>query len=246
MTEHHRTAGASAGVDAERARLDAELAGLARAGAQRRGDLATAAGAARDEEGQRHLRIAIGAYRGSTVRRVALALATAGGVAATGIAIVLASHAAIAVGGIAIAMVATVSALVPPFASASTLADEARWVEALPFRLEGYFDVLAGTPNTSRTLIYDIAWAGDEMPATGLIEDVVAAVDAGATVERTPTMGVRVTTSPISGMTDVNRTRTSFVTRNHRIPPSVHAMVDRVLVALHRRYPLARVALTAR
>jgi hypothetical protein len=230
----------------EQPRPQDELERLAQVGAQRRGSLEKAAAIDRQRAGYQHLRIAIGDYRGSTLRRTVIALAAILAVVVSVLAILTLGEAAMAVALIAVTVVGTVMVVLPPVASEGAIAAEARWVASLPFPLEGYFEVLAGEPEVSRTLAYEIVWDGELSPATKLLEDVVAAVDPKASVDRATLSGVRITSGAISGLTSLKRSKTSFVTRNHNIPPGVHAMVEQVLLSIHRRYPIARVTLSSR
>lgn len=248
MTEPYRTADAApAGAhEGERERPDGELERLARVGAERRNDVETAARVERQRDGQRHLQIAIGAYRGSAMKRTAVAIAVAAGLVASASVLLTAPVLAVAVVAIAVTVVIVAAVAVPPLASPATIAAEERWVTSLPFRLEGYFEVLSRTPAPTRTVVYDVWWAAGHGPDTTFLENVVAAVDPAARVERRDAEGARIVSGPISGITSVKQSSRSYVSRNHKIPPSVHALVERVLVALHRRYPLARVSVTSR
>lgn len=248
MSEPYRAPDADADAvdESERERLDADLRRLAREGAERRTSVETAAYADRKKAGHRNLRIAVGAYRGSALKRnLAVAVTGAGLVGTVVMIIVFEPKMSAAVILIALTLLLSVLLTMPPLASKEAIAAEEQWVAALPFRLEGYFEVLSGEPSVYRIVVYDLSWSGEDWAHAALLEDVVAAVDPKATVEPFADGRARVVSGPISGWTNIKRGKTSYVTRNHRIPAAVHAMVD-VLVSLHRRYPLARVSLTSR
>lgn len=245
MSEPYRKADARSDRD-DRERLDAELGGLAQRGAERRSRVEAAAAADRQSEGHRHLRVAIGSYRGSRTKRTALAILTALALVLCWVVHSLQPAAALAVAAIALSLLLAVVVIMPPLASEADIAAEEQWVASLPFRFEGYFEVLAGTPQASRSLVYDLSWSGDDWPHAALLEDVVGAVDPQARVEPVADGRARIISGPISGWTHIKQSRTRYVTRNHRIPTNVHTLVDRVLAKLHERYPLARVSLTSR
>jgi hypothetical protein len=247
MTEPYRTADeARGGVRDEQQRLDAELQRLAEVGQQRRSELETAAALEKRTDASRHLRIAIGAYRGSAMKRVVLAIGTC-----VGLAVIVLVHLTYPVLDLAIVLIVlfglgAVTFILPPLASEGAVAAEARWVASLPFPLEGYFEVLSGTPQVARSIVYDLSWSSDQAPDTTFLENVVAGIDPKARVEEANARGARVIGGPISGLTNVKESSRSYATSNHRIPAGVHGFVDQVLSSLHRRYPLARVSLTSR
>ncbi len=227
-------------------RLDAELQRLAHLGAQQRSSLETAAEVERQRAANRRLRYAIGAYRGSAMKRTVLAILTVCSLAGVVIVLVSAPMLAVVVISLAGTLLLVAVLLVAPLASKGAIAAEAQWVASLPFRLEGYFELLSGTPEVTRIIIYDVSWAGGHTPDTTFLQNVVAAIDPKASVEHSDAGRARIISGPVLGLTSVKKTPSSYVTANHGIPPSVHTLVEQVLLSVHLRYPLARVSLTSR
>lgn len=211
--------------------------------------------AARDQsaerlgEGQRHLSAAIGAYRGSALKRgmVAVALVSlALGVA--GIATSVSGSPAIGgllLGGLPLAFVVMMIWLfVPTLASQGAIAAEAAWTTSLPFQLSGYFEILAAEPAAQRVVTVEIRWqeGAQRTPERELLLSVVNAVDPQARVQHADDSGASFETGAISGQTGITINR-KHVYRNHRIPAHLHGIVDQVLVTLHRSHPIAQVTL---
>jgi hypothetical protein len=113
--------------------------------------------------GGNHLRTAIGAYRGSTIKRFVL-VTLVGGALFGALGVTLSALGEGEIGqffmpGFGVAFVCIfVVAFVPPLASRGAVAAEQDWLMALPFPLTGYFEVLSRQPTYGRKIIYGIAW----------------------------------------------------------------------------------------
>lgn len=227
---------------------DPELARLAAQGQQRRMAAAQEHQVEQRVEGSGNLKTAIGAYRGSTLKRVMLfgillSLAAGG----TGVTLTSLGYGEIGgylIPGFVIAFVTfMIWVFVPPIASESAVAAERAWMMGLPFQLTGYFELLSSHPQYSRTVRYQIRWQdGARPPEEHLLHSVFGAVDPQARVERVDFQGASITSGPVSGHTGIRVNRVP-VYRNHRVPAHVHAVVDQVLVTLHRSHPIAEVTM---
>jgi len=118
----------------------------------------------------------------------------------------------------------------------------AGWVKGLPFALEGYFEVLGAPSRGSRAVHYEVVWqSGVRPPEAALVHDVR---HRGSHCEHRACgrwRGAR-HRRRVSGDTGMSSHRVPVV-RNHRLPAHVHAVVEPVLVPLHRGHPIARVLL---
>lgn len=227
---------------------DPELARLAAEGHQRRMAAAQSHQVEQRAEGSGNLRTAIGAYRGSTLKRVMLVvivLCLLGG--ATGSALTSIGYGEIGgflIPGFVIAFITfMIWVFVPPLASQGAVAAERAWMMSLPFQLGGYFELLSSDPEYQRSVRYQIRWQdGARPPDRGLLHSVFGAVDPQARVENVDHQGASITSGPVSGHTGIRVNRVP-VYRNHKIPAHVHGVVDRVLITLHRSHPIAQVTL---
>lgn len=224
---------------------DPELARLAAQGEQRRMQAALDARHGQNRAGDRNLRIAIGAFRGSTLKRALLGVLIATALSGVG-AVVMAEKGASRGGVTSMAFGATMCALmlwvfVPPFASRAAVSAEELWVRTRPFRLVGYFDVLASSPRFQRSLRFRVQWQrGTRPPDHALIHAAIGAIDPGARVPSCDDSGAIVVSGPVSGHTGISSNRVP-VYRNHRLPAHVHAVVEQFLVPLHRSHPIDEV-----
>lgn len=225
---------------------DPELARLAMQGQQRRLEAAAANQVVQQDAGGNHLRTAIGAYRGSTLKRSMLTVILVSGVVGA-ISVAFNVSGASHVGSmltpaLVIAFVTfMIWVFVPPYASRGAMAAEESWVMGLPFQLTGYFDLLAATPQSGRSVTYMIRWQpGGRPPDPALLNGVFNAVDPKARLAHADTSGATVTGGLVSGHTGIRVNRVP-VYRNHRLPAHVHDVVDQVLLALHRSHPIAEV-----
>ncbi len=228
---------------------DPELLRLAAKGAERRAHAASTARVTQDRDGDRHLRLAIGAFRGSALRRALLVLPITS--ALVGGLLVLQQHGPDrgAVGALVFGATMALFFLwlfVPPLASRSAMAREAGWVEALPFELVGYFDMLSETPRLARHVTFEIQWKGGALPPDReLLFGALGAVDPEACLESCSDSGAFIISGSVSGQTAIRKNRVP-VYRNHALPPRVHAIVDQLLVPLHRSHPMAQVSIRGR
>ena len=228
---------------------DPELLRLAAKGTARRAHAASTAPVTQDRDGDQHLRLAIGAYRGSALRRALLVLpitsALVGGV------LVLQQQGPDrgAVGALVFGATMALFFLwlfVPPIASRGAMAREADWVDALPFELVGYFEMLSETPRLARHVTFEIQWEeGAQPPDRDLLFSALGAVDPEACVESSTDSGAFLISGSVSGQTAIRKNRVP-VYRNHALPGRVHDIVDQLLVPLHRSHPMARVSIRGR
>ena len=228
---------------------DPELARLAMEGQRRRMEMAAGRQIERQQSGGQHLRTAIGAYRGSTIKRVVL-FALIGGVLCGVIGVTLASLGQPEIGqsmipGFAVSFIGIfIVAFISPVASRGAVAAEQDWAMGLPFQLVGYFDVLSLQPTHSRSVIYDIVWReGTVPPDPNLLHGIFGAVDPQARLDRSHGPGARVISGPISGQTGIRVNRVP-VFRNHRYCAAMHGVIEQVLLTLHRTYPIAHVTVS--
>jgi hypothetical protein len=225
---------------------DPELARLAAQGQQRRAQIAERSQVEQRNDGSYNARVAIGAYRGSTLKRIILATLIGGCVSGVlGIVLVATDNAEIGgpfCGGFGVAFVCIfLMAFLAPRASNGAMAAEQAWLRALPFQVFGYFELLAAEPRYSRSLVYEITWQGSAPPPDpGLLGSVFNAVDPQARLDRSDYSGAQITSGAVSGSTGIT-VNNNAVYRNHRIPGQVHAVVDQVLRTLHHSCPIARV-----
>ena len=229
---------------------DPELTRLAMQGQQRRAEAAAGKHLQRKQAGGNHLRTAIGAYRGSTIKRLILAAMITGvGTGAVGAILSAGGHADIggyfAPSGFILAFASfMLFVFVPPLASQSAVDAEQIWMTSLPFAMQGYFEALAGEPLPSRTIAYEIIWReGTQPPDPQLLHSVFCAIDPSARMDFADARHARVRGGAVSGMTGIRVNRVP-VFRNHRLAKHIHSVVEQVLLALHRSHPIARIEMT--
>jgi hypothetical protein len=127
-------------------------------------------------------------------------------------------------------------------ASPAQVDAERRWAGALPFRLEGYFEVLEHHPEKECRLDVELQWEpAVAMPSDDILLGVWGTQDTGARIQERSGDTVRVRSGTI--VSPARQLRVLTIYRNSRIPPFVHRLVDRVLVPVHRSHPLARVSI---
>lgn len=228
---------------------DPELARLAAQGQQRRMEAAHNHAVEQRIDGSGHLKTAIGAYRGSTLKRVLLS-ALLLGIAAGATGVVLSSVGYAEIGGYLIPgflgafIMFFAFMFAPPIASQGAIAAERAWMMGLPFQLTGYFELLSAEPRHARTVRYQIRWQdGARPPEQQLLHSIFGAVDPQARVEHADHNGALISSGAVSGQTGIRVNRVP-VYRNHRLPAHIHGVVDQVLVTLHRSHPIAQVTLT--
>lgn len=198
------------------------------------------------QQGSKHLAVAIGAYRGSPIKKITWAVLVSGLVmGAVGVALQVMG---IGIGGALIPgfmisfICIFVLAFVPPYASQGAVREEAAWGERLGFPLYGYFELLAGQPEWSCTVAFEIRFLDPmRQPDPGLLMNVLGALDPDGNVEPWNAGSVRFRSGSVSGATGI-RINNVPVYRNHKLPAYVHTIVDGALLTLHRSYPLASVS----
>lgn len=105
---------------------------------------------------------------------------------------------------------------------------EGAWAASLPFQLDGYLRTLEGTANDG-TLTLRLGYAGGSPPDPGFIAEVL--LGAGFTA------------------TDAHRATITFsyedsVSTNHHVARCIHEVMP-ALLALHGKWPLSRVSVSA-
>jgi hypothetical protein len=198
--------------------------------------------------GGKHLRTAIGAYRGSLIKQIVLATLI-GGVVSGALGITLAYVGMPEIGmslmpGFSVAFLCIFGMFLPPVATQGAIAAERSWSMSLPFQLLGYFEVLSIEPQRMRGVTYDIIWRESTRPPdVHFLQSIIGAVDPEAQVVHMDARGARIMSGMISGFTGM-RVKRGFVHRNHRFCKSIHGVVEQVLLPLHRTYPIAQVSLS--
>jgi hypothetical protein len=232
---------------------DAELARLAAEG-QRKIDEAAARNAASRETTEERtrddvIRAAIGAHFGSGVRRtarvlfLAIPLLIAAAVAAFPVAGTdLGGPLAFVFGMLALACFVTAIFLVSvqPMASRARVAAERAWSTSLPFALDGYFDLLAMDDCSACHILVNVQWGPGRPAELALVEGAAGALDPDARAQANGSgVLIRSTAMP---MTYLDRHRNRRGT-NRQLAAYTHALVDRVLVPIHKSHPIARITL---
>lgn len=217
---------------------DPELVRLAEKGMQRRFDHDSATSTLSQQAGAKHLRVAIGAYRGSLVKRSFLAgmlifvlLGVVG----------VAFFSFLVISFFAAFILFMVWNFVPPVASRSAVAAERAWLSGLPFPVTGYFELLSAEPEPECTIEYVITWQA-RPPDPDLLHGIIGAVDVAARRPESQANSTRITGGAVSGATGITVNDVD-VHWNHRIPEHVHAVIDQALTPLHRSHAIARLTL---
>lgn len=195
----------------------------------------------RQLEEDMHLRVALGAHYGSPRRRWCAAVAVGGGALLVAMAAEALSTDLQGVATVALCAGFFGAALLQPAASSERVDAERRWVEALPFVLDGYFDCLAQPPQPVIALLLDVRFA-HSAPARDLFRGLLGRADPGARLEGEGAGRIVAQSRPVSGSTG-RRINGKVVYRSHRLVPYVHQLIDRVLLPLHAEYPLSEVRL---
>lgn len=216
---------------------DAELERLVQAGAHQRREVGSKA----EQESYRTLRHAIGRYRGSPTRRAAIVVAALVSVIGWAVYVTLApnpfspSDGLILIPMWVMALAAIAVLAIPPYASKESMADEEQWVVSLPFRLDGYFVAISKPPRRSPSIQYELVWADDRYPDQEMLTNLLSTVTGDGKVMRLNDKG--------ADLRDWLYTRKG-VTSVSVVTPRVHDMVEKVLVPLHRSYPITSVSVT--
>jgi hypothetical protein len=226
-----------------------ELARLAQQGQQRIAAATEGQQIEAAEGANYHLRVAIGALRGSPLRRSFLLVALVGillgaaGIAAGNGALFDPVVANVAPIGFVLGMGGFFTYLfVAPRATRSRMIAERTYVASLPFTLEGYFEVLSIAPSYSCKLTIGIEWRTSGTDASTL-QGLLGLIDTGARVTSCDARAASITTGDISGSTGISVNK-SPVYRNHKLAKYLDDLIDRVLMPLHRNVGLSRVRLT--
>jgi len=216
---------------------DAELERLVQTGVDRRRGVASSA----EREADRNLRHAIGRYRGSTRRRIAIVIAAVVVALAWSLYVIIVpnpfgkSTALINI-PVWVTILAVIAAIaVSPYASKEAIAAEEHWVASMAFRLEGYFAAISRPPRSSPTLEYKLVWGGDRIPAEDLLVNLISTVTSDGKVMQLTDTGAT--------LRDWVHTRKG-VSSISVVPPRIHDMIEKVLVPLHRSYPIEHVTVT--
>lgn len=205
--------------------------------------------AALDVAGSKHLRVAVGAYRGSPLKKVgwvALILGVVAGV--TGIALANLGwtvEGEMLVPGFFVAFLSIFYlAFVPPYASRAGIAAEQTWLTTRGFQLFGYLEALSAEPEWSCRIILAIKFQDpNRRPEQGLLSNVLGGLDPGGQVASSYDGGYSFTSSSVSGATGISVNRVP-VYRNHRLPAHVHKLIDGALVVVHRSFPIGSVTIS--
>lgn len=229
-----------------------ELERLARQGQDRYAQYASAGAQESDREGRDNLRVALGVAFGTPLWRAvalvhyALIALFVASFALTVTQTVPAAMTASVIGPAALSsfVLIFVRVFVAPRASDAQCEAEARWVSSLPFALRGYFEALRAQPDVASRFGVEITFANPS--ATVRVDLMMAAArafDPGLADFYAMPGSMRWMTSAVSGSTGIRVNRRP-VYRNHRMPPFVHALVEKTLLPMHREQTFAAVSLT--
>jgi hypothetical protein len=199
-------------------------------------------------EANDHLRVAIGAVRGSPRARALIVLTVLGALMiVTGLALIV-SAPLVAIGpwlvpvGIVMAFGSNMaSAFAQPVASVAQLDAEHDWIAKLPFAFEGYFEALSTEPERFTRLQIELAWQGDG-PDLPTLQGIVGLLDTDARVTSAPRDGdgATIMTGRVSGYTGITIDREPIY-RNHEVAKYLHRLVDVVLLPVHHDRALSSV-----
>jgi hypothetical protein len=238
VNDPHRPQG---GSGSDLARLAA--LGHARAQAAHGADDARASLAA-----NRNLKVAVGGYRGSPVKRLVLASLVTSVVGLVAMELVFRSAVRVPLdqrmpcemaGGFIAFGCLWAYLFLPPTASRAAVEAERAWAASLPFPFERYFELLACDPSSQYRVRVELWWStqGVDRPT---LEGIVALFDPASRVLEVERGHAVFTTGPISGSTGIRVNRVSIY-RNHRLAKAVHRLVDTVLLPIHKNGGLVRV-----
>ena len=194
------------------------------------------------EQGEQHMRVALGAHYGSARQRgLYVPLVVGAGLVAAMAAGFLSVDYLTA--GMAVLLPGALGvAFLDPVASDGRVASERAWLAARPFPVRGYFEALQQRPVAGAVLLVRLRFAG-ETPPLDLVQGVLGPVDADASVQPAGGRDLVMRSGLVSGVTGIRINKVP-VYRNHRIVPYVHRLVDEVLAPLHATYPIDQVELT--
>lgn len=230
-------------------REDDELARLARQGNLRIQAAQQGRSAEARVEETRHLRVAIGAVRGSFIKRAAVGLMVLGIASmAAGIALTAATGDGkfgpfIPVGFFVALGSFMFHLFFPPLATNAQVEAERQSMASLPFFVEGYFDVLSAEPAAATRLEIVMAFSDPMSAEPQTVQGLMGLLDTDAQVARTDGSEVAVRTGSISGATGI-RVNGVHVHRNHLLAKYLRRVVEQVLTPLHRSRSLRGVRIT--
>ena len=228
---------------------DAELARLAAEGERRIQEASTRRTAAQQGAGERNrarnIRVALGGYYGSPVGKASVALIVVGATMLVG-EIAWDIH-DFALGGLIFVWAVMLRVFVRPKATRARVEAEKAWTRSLPFGLDGYFEALGAAAQLSCKLTVTLAWIDPGLAADdGTLHGLVGLLDTDARVVSREAGSAVIQSGRIEDRTrtriQVNRA-THYVRRNTPLVRYVHALVEQVLLPLHRAHPIARVTL---
>jgi len=234
---------------------DAALARLAADGQHRilEASAREAEGRRESDEGKRekNVRIALGAYRGTPLRRASYALMGVGALVlvavgiespdfgSAGVVAIFLVGMLAATGGLLIRVWAT------PAATTATVAAEKAWAKSLPFAMDGYFEILAAEPTLECQLVLELEWAPGRVPTPETVQGLLGTWDTGARVQPLEkALCIRSGTFECGQLYNANTWYGSDALRPTRhLVGKVHGLVTTVLQPLHRSHAIARVSL---
>jgi len=200
---------------------------------------------------EKNVRIALGVYHGTPLRRASYALMGVGmlAIAAVGIESPDFGSAGV-VASFLVGMLAATGGLLirvwsAPAATSATLAAEKAWAESLPFAMEGYFEMLAAEPTLRCQLVLELEWAPGRVPTPEIVQGLLGTWDTGARVQSLEkALCIRSGTFECGHVYNANNWYGSDALRPTRhLVGKVHGLVTTVLQPLHRSHAIARVSL---
>lgn len=234
---------------------DAALARLAAEGQHRILEASAREADARQDSDERkrekNVRIALGVYHGTPLRRASYALMGVGTVviAAVGIESPDFGSAGV-VASFLVGMLAAIGGLLirvssAPAATSATLAAEKAWAKSLPFSLDGYFEMLAAEPTLECQLVLELEWATGRVSTPETVQGLLGTWDTGARVQPLEeVLCIRSGTFECGRLHNGNNWYGSDALRPTRqLVGKVHGLVTTVLQPLHRSHAIARVTI---
>jgi hypothetical protein len=191
-----------------------------------------------ETQGDRNLRVALGAHYGTLLGRLSFALGVGGGGLLLAILGDVVGERWLPGALLCMTLGMLGGFLLTPVAGRRRVARETAWLASQPFPLSGYLEVLRSLPQPATGLLARVHFTG-EAPPLELVRGLLGRVDPlGAVILEGGVIVLR--GAPISGSTEIH-TQKVPVFRNHRLIPYVHGLVEQVLAPLHARYPIGRI-----
>jgi hypothetical protein len=122
------------------------------------------------------------------------------------------------------------------------LAAERAWPSSLPFALEGYLEILGQEPMSCSIEAAITLQPGSRTPGLDVLQGLVLGIEVDAKVVNVG--GGASSTITIRSASKGDMAGSVYVVSNREIPPYVHALVEKVLLPLHRTHPIERVSLS--